>query len=52
MATIYDMCAVTAVIHCDIKNINGLYNVVKKIHIQVIIKTHLPATGFLISTKK
>ena len=30
MATVYDMCAVTEVIYCDIKNINGQYNVVKK----------------------
>jgi hypothetical protein len=27
MATVYDMCAVTEVIYCDIKNINGQYNV-------------------------
>jgi hypothetical protein len=30
MATVYDMCAVTEVIYCDIKNINGQYSVVKK----------------------
>jgi hypothetical protein len=43
------------VIYCDIKNINGQYNVAKKIHLEVIIKTHLPVTGFLLvifATKK
>ena len=29
-ATVYDMCAVTEVTYCDIKNINAQYNVVKK----------------------
>jgi hypothetical protein len=29
MAAIYDMCAVAEVIYCDIKNINGQYNVAK-----------------------
>ena len=48
MAAIYDMCAVAEVIYCDIKNINGQYNVAKKIHLEVIIKTHLPVTGFLL----
>ena len=55
MAAIYDMCAVAEVIYCDIKNINGQYNVAKKIHLEVIIKTHLPLTGFLLvifATKK
>lgn len=55
MAAIYDMCAVAEVIYCDIKNINGQYNVAKKIHLEVIIKTHLPVTGFLLvifATKK
>ena len=55
MAAIYDMCAVAEVIYCDIKNINGQYNVAKKKNLEVIIKTHLPVTGFLLvifATKK
>jgi hypothetical protein len=30
--------AVAEVIYCDIKNINGQYNVAKKNHLEVIIK--------------
>ena len=43
------MCAVNEIIiYSNIKNISGQYNVVKKMHVHVFIKTQLPATGFLI----